>query len=189
MVDDITAEFLLKDTERDIWLAALTKDILGSQHSELYRVLFFKEEVAALNKASHSLWLTAERTSQADLEWIFGFNLPQSAPPHAERVNPTPIPNVKPQEEHWERKEEDRLKAARELLAKIGEAKDEDPIKQKVKEVEAWNLADSEAWRFARAFSARRRVEREVWEEEEKKYSGSEQRAGVKGGAKWWGKR
>jgi hypothetical protein len=38
--------------------------------------------------------------------------------------------------------------------------------------IEAWNLADTEAWKFARAFLARSRVERLKWEEEEKKYAG-----------------
>lgn len=38
--------------------------------------------------------------------------------------------------------------------------------------VEAWNLADWEAWRFARAFLARKEMEREKWAEEEEKYAG-----------------
>ncbi|KLU89590.1 hypothetical protein MAPG_08561, partial [Magnaporthiopsis poae ATCC 64411] len=38
--------------------------------------------------------------------------------------------------------------------------------------VEAWNLADTEAWRFARAFVERSVVERRKWEEEESKYAG-----------------
>lgn len=204
MREDIDAAFLRKKTDRNPWLTALTKDVLGPDHSELYRVLFFKQEVAALNKASHSLWLTAERTTQADLEWVFGFNLPQSASHNSEPSSPSkdselvvfprpkepaPIEGVEIEEERWIRNEDIRLKKAREVLAKVNEAKDEDPLKQKIKEVEDWNLADSEAWRFSRAFSARRRVEREVWEEEEKKYSGSERRAGVKSGGKWWADR
>ena len=38
--------------------------------------------------------------------------------------------------------------------------------------VEAWNLADWEAWRFARAYLARKEMEREKWAEEEEKYAG-----------------
>ncbi|MCJ1309109.1 hypothetical protein MMC25_002764 [Agyrium rufum] len=36
--------------------------------------------------------------------------------------------------------------------------------------VEAWNLADTEAWRFVRAYEARRKVERRKWVEEEAKF-------------------
>ncbi|KAF5661317.1 hypothetical protein FHETE_8551 [Fusarium heterosporum] len=38
--------------------------------------------------------------------------------------------------------------------------------------LEAWNLADTEAWKFARAFLARRSMERIDWEKKEAKYSG-----------------
>ncbi|EHA52448.1 hypothetical protein MCOR27_008321 [Pyricularia oryzae] len=48
-----------------------------------------------------------------------------------------------------------------------------DPSDVKVREAaEAWNLADTEAWRFARAFLARSRMERMKWEEEERHYAG-----------------
>ena len=47
--------------------------------------------------------------------------------------------------------------------------------------VEKWNLADTEAWIFARAYSARRRMARKKWEEEEKSYVGSESKAYGKG--------
>ncbi|KAH6620648.1 hypothetical protein B0J18DRAFT_383613 [Chaetomium sp. MPI-SDFR-AT-0129] len=38
--------------------------------------------------------------------------------------------------------------------------------------IEAWNLADTEAWRFARAYLARKSVERAEWEAQEAKYGG-----------------
>ncbi|KAF2447114.1 hypothetical protein P171DRAFT_471498 [Karstenula rhodostoma CBS 690.94] len=198
--EDIDENFLI-EAERDLWLKALTKELLGPNHSELFRVLFFKEEVASLRKASHSLWLTAERTTQADLEWIFGFNLPQSASPNKEPSSPSkdseliifPRPSepkgtegVEAEEERWIRKEEERLEKAREVLSQSHKAKKEDTVRAKVKQVEDWNLFDTEAWRFARAFSARRRNERKDWEEQEKRYSGSERKAGVKtGGGRW----
>lgn len=37
---------------------------------------------------------------------------------------------------------------------------------------EAWHLADTEAWRFVRAWGARGRAERARWEEEERKFAG-----------------
>ncbi|KAJ4297893.1 hypothetical protein N0V90_005792 [Kalmusia sp. IMI 367209] len=210
--DDIDAKFIRENAERNLWLSALTKDTLGSEHSALYRVLFFKEEVAALRKPSHSLWLTAERVTQTDLEWIFGFNLPRRASPNSEPSSPSdkseliifprpgepkPIEGVEIQEERWVRNEEERLKKAREVLSKDRDKKEKEKEKEEeetkdiIKEVEDWNLADAEAWRFARAFSARRKVERQVWEEEENTYSGSERKAGVKGSGRgsWADKR
>lgn len=38
--------------------------------------------------------------------------------------------------------------------------------------IEAWNLADTEAYKFARAYLARKTVERRNWEQEEAKYAG-----------------
>lgn len=45
----------------------------------------------------------------------------------------------------------------------------EDRIKDAV---EAWNMADTEAWRFVRAWGARGRLERKKWEEEERRFAG-----------------
>jgi hypothetical protein len=36
--------------------------------------------------------------------------------------------------------------------------------------VEAWNLADTEIWRFVRAFGARKAMERAKWAEEEERF-------------------
>ncbi|RKK15215.1 hypothetical protein BFJ66_g12616 [Fusarium oxysporum f. sp. cepae] len=49
--------------------------------------------------------------------------------------------------------------------------------------LEAWNLADTEAWKFARAFLARRSMERIEWEKQESKYSGG---AGSEKGRNAW---
>ena len=38
--------------------------------------------------------------------------------------------------------------------------------------IEAWNLADTEAWKFVRAFNARRTIERRKFEEEEEAFLG-----------------
>ncbi|KAI9665849.1 MAG: hypothetical protein M1821_003783 [Bathelium mastoideum] len=50
---------------------------------------------------------------------------------------------------------------------------------------EAWHMADAEAWRFVRAWNARGRVERAVWEEEERRFVGGEERA--RGWGSWLG--
>ncbi|KAI4124368.1 MAG: hypothetical protein LQ338_004826 [Usnochroma carphineum] len=45
---------------------------------------------------------------------------------------------------------------------------------------EAWHLADTEAWRFVRAWGARGRLERKRWEDEERRFAG--------GGGEGWGR-
>jgi hypothetical protein len=189
--DSLDANFLRK-VGRDQWLAALTKGLLEEDHSAGERVVLFKEVVASPVSAANSLWLTAERISHTDLDWIFGFVLPQEAAPSNEPHHPsedsdivvfprpsmpTPIDDVEVPEERYIRNEEERLQKARDVL------KSTDKHWQSVVNmVEQWNQADTEAWRFARAFSARRRQERKKWEEEEKKFAGSEHKSGVHGG-------
>lgn len=67
---------------------------------------------------------------------------------------------------------EDELIVERKLFEKakvMGKTEKEDRV---LKAVEAWNLADIEAWKFVKAFMARREVERRKWEEEERKLTG-----------------
>ncbi|KAF2130855.1 hypothetical protein P153DRAFT_395267 [Dothidotthia symphoricarpi CBS 119687] len=178
--DTLDANFLRNNAKRDLWIWAFTQKSIGGKHSESYRLVKFKDLVAAA--PSHALWLTAERVTQADLDWIFGFQLPQTSSPSDEDSKltifprpgpPEPIKDIIVPDEQWIKKEEERLKKAREAI------KSKDRFMQStVHEVEQWNLADTEAWKFARAFSARRRMERKKWEEEERKFAGSEKKAG-----------
>ena len=137
----------------------------------------------------NSLWLTAERESHKDLNWVFGFELPTHAPSDGKSETPVPGPERRPPPPKPDGvvPSEEELTQERELLNKARAA-----LKNKVKEmvrikemVEAWNLADSEAWRFSRAFSARRRVERLKWEEEESSYAGAEKNNKGGWGSRW----
>jgi hypothetical protein len=195
--DALDLNFLRKNAQRDMWLSALTQDVVGKGVSEQTRIVEFKTLVAAPDAAHHSLWLTAERVSQDDIDWIFGFSLPQTSYTKADPATPTlsdlklyprptmpaAIPNVEVPEDRWIKNEEERLTKAREAL----KSKDKNMVVT-VQAVEAWNTADSEAWKFARAFSARRRMQRKKWEEEENQFAGSEKKAGVKSvaaGGRW----
>lgn len=190
--DALNARFLRREVkERDLWLVSVTKQLLGTGKSASSRISHFKEAVASERGAHHSLWLTAERESQKDINWIFGFNLPNTPPDDGKSETPVPGPERRPPPPKPEGPvpTEQELGQERELLRKAREA-----IKSKVKEmirvraaVEAWNIADTEAWRFARAFSARRRMERLVWEEEESKFAGAERRKGSSWG-RWFDK-
>ncbi|KAF2036043.1 hypothetical protein EK21DRAFT_52600 [Setomelanomma holmii] len=186
--DTLDANFLRTTAVRDLWVKELTRKSIGKEKTESYRLVQFKELVAAA--PAHTLWLTAERVTQHDLDWIFGFDLPQVASPTKEPSSPTddseliifprpdppkPIEGRETPDEMWIKKEEIRLGKARDAL------KNKDRrMKETVDAVEQWNLADTEAWKFARAYSARRRMERKLWEEEEQKYAGSEKKAGIR---------
>lgn len=188
--DTLDANFLRNNAKRDLWLSELTRKSIPKEHTESYRVLQFKELIAAA--PIHSLWLTAERITQKDIDWILGFDLPQIASSTTEPSSPSnsseliifprpgppdPIEGLQKPDEKWIKREEERLRRARDAI------KSKDKImKTIVDAVEQWNLADTEAWKFARAYSARRRMERKKWEEDEQKFAGSEKKAGVRHG-------
>jgi hypothetical protein len=173
--------------ERDAWVTALTQDLLGQGTGPFRRVVRFKEAVAGEYGAWHSLWLTAEREYHEDLDWIFGFDIPRNGTASGKSETPVPGPERRPPPPKTEGPviSQEQLSLDRTRLRKVREA-----IASKVRHqiiikdaVEAWNLADTEAWRFARAFSARRKMERRKWEEEEQGYAGADGRR--KGG---WGR-
>lgn len=188
--DALNARFLRREVkDRDNWLVSVTKELLGAGKSASSRISHFKEAVASERGSRHSLWLTAERESQKDLNWIFGFTLPNAPPDDGKSETPVPGPERRPPPPKAEgpAPTERELGMERELLRKARDA-----VKSKAKEmvrvrgaVEAWNIADTEAWRFARAFSARRRMERLVWEEQESNFAGAERRKGSSWG-RWF---
>lgn len=194
--DDLDAKFLRNNAARDMWIRELTKKSIGKDHTESYRVVRFKELVASA--PAHTLWLTAERIIHTDIDWILGFGLPKTASPTSEPSSPSdaseliifPRPDPPKPIGGEEALGSEDLRMEKERLTKArGALKSKDRrMKEVVESVEHWHLADTEVWRFARAFSARRRVEREVWEEEERKYAGSEKKAGLRpgeGGGRW----
>jgi hypothetical protein len=190
--DNIDTRFIRRKTERDPWLKAATKDKLGTIVGTAPRLVRFKEMVASPFGTAHSLWLTPEkdRDPMEGLDWFFGFHLPKNKtileiplsrrPPRPVRppVKPDPERKAPTMDENELLLERDRLQKARTAL--------KSKVKQQVaiKEAsEAWNLADTEAWRFARAFTARRAVERLKWEHDESKVSkaGTEGKGAAKG--------
>ena len=195
--DTLDSNFLRNTAQRDLWISELTRKSIPKEESESFRVVKFKELVAAA--PAHTLWLTAERITQHDLDWIFGFDLPQiasetdkpSSPSNDSELIVFPRPKLPAPpgdepvpDEKWVKREEERLRRARDAI------KSQDRhMKAIVNATEQWNLADTEVWKFARAYSARRRMERKKWEDEEKKYAGSEKNAGVRpgdsGGGRW----
>ncbi|PVH83831.1 hypothetical protein DL98DRAFT_104576 [Cadophora sp. DSE1049] len=189
---DIDVPWIRRTSSRDPWLTTLTQRLLGSGVSGAPRVIKFKEAVASRFGTAHSLWITAEKDMPIDLDWYFGFTIPRNATDTGKSETPVPGPERRPKPvvdpkdgpvptEEDVAKEKELLKRAKEFGAQ--RSADEEKLRGAI---EAWNLADTEAWRFARAFLARSRVERLKWEEEEKKYAGG---AGAeRGKSEGWGR-
>jgi hypothetical protein len=130
----------------------------------------------------------------ANLEWHFGFSVPREAISHGESVTPVPGPERRPKSKPGlpeERKKSydpdppnpEQLAIEVELLGKANRSltTEEEGIRHIREVVEAWNLADTEAWRFTRAYQARAVVERKKWQEEERGFG-----ADGRGTSRWW---
>src|SRR5437773_2441897 len=127
--------------------------------------------------------MTAEREMPTDLDWHFGFAIP---------VNVTGIlePDVPgPDRLSTESNEPADMELAqeRDLMKKCIQSLKSDVRALKIirDAIEAWNLADTEAWKFVRAHNARAREVRQAWEDEERRFAGGAGGTGEK--RKGWG--
>jgi len=178
--DDIYVSYIRRKTDRDHWLYLVFQEVLGTGISASARVVTFKDTVAAEYATSRSLWLASEEdTAPQDADWWFGFAIPKNVTDDGKSEPPVPGPERRPKPIHdpgdGPIAPEDELAREPELLRKAREVeKSKVESDVRIREVvEAWNLADTEAWRFARAFRARAASERQQWEEEESKYGGA----------------
>lgn len=130
-----------------------------------------------------------------NLDWHFGFPIPRQTITHGESIPPVPGP------ERWvkgtpglpvEKKKswdpdpptDKQMAIEVELVGKAREALRSKEKRGRIIEVaEMWNLADTEAWKFVRAFRARSVIERQKWEEEEKVFGNT---GAGKGKGRWW---
>ena len=177
MRDSIDVNWI-RGQARDPWLTAVTKKVLGEKVGGGARVTHLKAVMAGEpSSPAHSIWLTAEKEPPSDMSWYLGFVLPQNATSAAgdDKEDSTPAETVK---------ERDVLNKA----LRVSASTDEKDVKVR-EAIEAWNLADTEAWKFARAFLARRTVERMGWEEEERQYiDGAGSEKGRHMWNRWWDK-
>jgi len=199
--EEITVAHIRRNTDRDAWIHAVTRDVLGDGRGGPSRVIALKDAVASEFGRSRSLWFTVEhfpadiniaitqdKTPSNDVEqrpqakalfpenwlehidWHFGFPVSRTTVSHGESINPVPL------QDRWQKGQqgvpEGKKKGSydppdpSELQQKI-EVKlldrARDTINSRDKHLrllrdvaEKWNLADLEAWRFVRAFRARR---------------------------------
>ena len=170
---DISTRHIRRETERDRWLSVVTEKILGKDLGGPSRIVNFKETVASDWGVARSLWMTEDPPSEhKDLEYHFGFEIKKFNVTGLE-IDTLPLSQK-------EKKQVDRAYATQKMLIANSKdmitqrkAKDEKPGVKEM--VEAWNMADTEAWKFVRAFAAREKVERTQWEEEERAFAGGEE--------------
>ncbi|KAH6676090.1 hypothetical protein F5X68DRAFT_278252 [Plectosphaerella plurivora] len=197
--ETIDVPWIRRKSPRDAWLLAVTQELLGGEVGPEPRVLRFKEAVAGDFAPAHSLWLTAEHRlaeeqTRAQLDWHFGFAIPRPSEETAQRpqVQDHDAADGPHASEAELGAEPVLLGRARQVVLAAREGKNggsEAAAAVAVRAaVEAWSLADTEAWKFARAFLDRRIMERKKWEKEESRYvsgSGSEE-GRKKGWAERW---
>ncbi|KAL2852401.1 hypothetical protein BJY01DRAFT_208261 [Aspergillus pseudoustus] len=175
---EVTTRHVRRETARDEWLKEVTSEQLGRELGGGPRAVVTKKSVAEGSAIGTSLWMTVEslpaKVGQAlpsrildEFEWQLGFKIPRDS-----NVDANNEGDVKESMQHANPskqgvgREYEILKQARELL------------KRKTNRVnirsvaEAWNMADTEIWKFVKAYRARSIVEREKWEESEKDFLG-----------------
>jgi hypothetical protein len=195
--DSLTVRFIRRTTKRDEWTLAATKEFLGTGMSSFARIPPLKDAIASDYGSARSLWLTPDNLAEEnnvqlhrDLAWSLGFPVPtlESTLDNGRSETPVPGPERRPPAPKPEGKIPDPVELVHEgtllekarLVLKSKGPRGSISIRDAV---EAWNLADTEVWRFVRAWNARRSVERRKWEDEEKAFAGTE---GSKGSWSRW---
>ncbi|KAL5336812.1 hypothetical protein BJX70DRAFT_265599 [Aspergillus crustosus] len=176
---EVTTRHIRRDTARDSWLKEVTGEQMGQSLGGGPRAVLFKKAVASEPAIGTSLWMTVESLSaeagQAlpselldEFEWQFGFQIPRDSNVDAKNEGDAKesMQHANPSKQGVER-EYTIIKEARELLKK-------QTSRVNIRNVaEAWNMADTEVWRFVKAYRARSIVERKKWEDDEKKFLGA----------------
>ncbi|OJK04183.1 hypothetical protein ASPACDRAFT_112570 [Aspergillus aculeatus ATCC 16872] len=179
---DVSIRHIRRETDRDVWLTEVTKDQLGLEIGGLPRSTVFKRAVADDAVVGTSLWMTVEslpsHAGQSlptelldEFEWQFGFKIPRDGKVDAknEDEKKESVQHATPSEQGVP-KEYEIIQQAREII----KAQKPNNRPNPKAAAEAWNLADSEVWRFVRAYRARSVVERKKWEEDEKDFVGAQ---------------
>lgn len=164
---------LIRESERDGWLFSVSEGLRSNHRSRYSQVLQFKKAVSGDTADTRSLWLAAEDPFPTELDWYFGFAIPQSIIDDGRSESPVPS-------DHINDKDRPDLafgpKATTETdmekeLAMLNRAKNVIALPRATTEtrrrasLEAWHMADTEVWRFTRATHDRRTLERKQWED------------------------
>ena len=157
--EEVTTKYIRRETVRDAWLKEATNNVMDEDFGASSRAVVFKEAVAGEPSIGTSLWMTVENLPAAagqaipsalldEFEWQFGFKIPRDGNVDEKNEDATKesMQHANPSEQGIER-EYELLQGAREVM------KDKQSNRIHIKDVaEAWNLADTEVWRFVRAY-------------------------------------
>ncbi|OAQ80309.1 hypothetical protein VFPFJ_06750 [Purpureocillium lilacinum] len=144
------------------------------------RVMTLKEIIASEHAVAHSLWLIAENDMPTDMSWYFGFAIPEKALDDGKAQSPVPADRLPKKDDKMPDRSngpvatEEDLALEPPLLEKarnvVAQTKSSSETRLRAS-LEAWNMGDTEVWKFVRAFQSRRLMVRLAWEKEEAKYS------------------
>ncbi|PHH92595.1 hypothetical protein CDD83_6656 [Cordyceps sp. RAO-2017] len=159
MRESFNVSWIRRESSRDPWLTVVTQALLGTGVSGARRIMSLKEAVAREHVESNSLWLAAEKDDPRDLDWFFGFAVPErgmdpgrsESPVPADRLReskaePDTLHNGPVASEKDLAKEAPLLERAQHVLTRTGTTEE---IKLRAS-LEAWNMADTEVWRNRR---------------------------------------
>jgi hypothetical protein len=139
-------------------LADVTKEHLGGELGGSSRGAVFKQVVAGEQAVANSLWMTVESLPAAagqslpaelldEFEWQFGFKIPRSGTIDPNTAGDKESIQNKNPSQQGVGKEYELIRKAREVIKSV------DTNRINIKNVaEAWNLADTEVWRFVKAY-------------------------------------
>ena len=101
--DELNIRYIRRNTSRDTWTMAATKELLGTGISSFARLPGMKSAVASDSGIARSIWMTAERPILAsnpkdleDLDWILGFQIGRQSLKSGKSVTPVPGPERRP---------------------------------------------------------------------------------------------
>lgn len=149
---EFSPAYVRRQTFRDIWVKQVTPHITNPDFGAPRLALELKTLVP---DAQHSYWTVADDTMDLDLtrfEWRFGFKLP--------------TPKMDVETETLKGQDAARYEMLKRSVEIIGKREEEGIVSV----IEAWNLADSEVWKFVKALGRRAKKELEEWEEEERQW-------------------
>ncbi|KAM4059223.1 hypothetical protein HRG_007916 [Hirsutella rhossiliensis] len=177
--ESFNISWIRRESARDPWLTAVTQALLGAGASGNRRVMSLKEAIAGEHATSRSLWLVAENEMPVDISWYFGFAVPEHGMDQGKSESPVPAVRLM-------RKKAKAHQPGNGPVASKGDLALEAPLLERARHVvaqtkateetrmraslEAWNMADTETWKFVRAFQARNAKEKDKWEMEEAKF-------------------
>ncbi|KAI5301360.1 hypothetical protein KEM55_002267 [Ascosphaera atra] len=167
---DFTISYLRRNTTRDNWVNEVTEDLIKKEVNDLTRVVALKNIVAGDETFYRNLFFTVESFPAQkgkhnlpnpvlqQLDWQLGFIIPRriegESDADAEKA-------FKPEDEdqaHWDKQYELVAHARRVIVADMEKDKNHKEAKELQSSIdvktstEAWNMADTEVWKFVKAY-------------------------------------